>query len=169
MNRVLFIERLERFNVSPFVKKKYYGIYEQIAGAEELSAAEIKERLERISFAGYLRNGNQLMTGNAEIDESYRRGDYNLCLIPYNEQADLLGLRTVRIFRSAPDLKQIGITRVYTVSDFPYLTMETVVSQLTPAQAEKTKAFALRLKDDFVETGYLNLAQAYEYQIELLG
>ena len=169
MNKAVFIERLDRFNVTPLVKQKYYRIYEQIARAEELSAEEIRSRVAGIAFAGYIRLGNQLMTGNAEIEESYRRGDYNLCLIPYDGKTNLLGLRTVRAFRPAPELKQIGIARVYTHSDFPYLTVADVVAQLSPADAEKTKAFALRLKDDFVETGYLNLAQSYEYQIELLA
>lgn len=169
MNKAVFMERLNRFNVPESIVRKYYLIYEQGARAEELSPEEIKNRLSRIAFAGYICRGNKLLTGNSEIENSYRRGDYNLCTIPYAYDSDLLGLRTVRNFRPAPELKQIGMVSVYTFSDFPFLTLRDVVAQLSEKDAERAKAIALRLKDDFVETGYLNLAQAYEYQIEILA
>ena len=169
LNKAKFMARLDCFNVSPVVMKKYRGIYEQISRAKELSAEEIKARAENISFAGYIHKGNCLQTGNAEIEESYRRGDYKLCLIPFDCKANLLGLHVVRRFVPALELKPIGITRIYIDDDFPRLTIEDVVAQLSLKDIERAKAFALRLKDDFVETGYLNMAQAYEYQIELLG
>lgn len=169
MNKAVFMERLNRFNVSENVVRRYHLIYEQGARAEALSVEEIKARLSQISFAGYICRGNQLLTGNSDIENGYLRGNYNLCSIPYANDADLLGLRTVRNFRPAPELKQIGMVSVYTFSDFPFLTLRDVVAQLSEKDAERAKAIALRLKDDFVETGYLNLAQAYEYQIEILA
>lgn len=169
MNKAVFLDRLDRFNVPASVVKKYSMIYEQGARAEELSPEEIKNRLSQIAFAGYIYRGNRLLASNSEIENSYRRGDYNLCTIPYSHDADLLGLHTVRNFHPAPDLEQIGIVSVYTFADFPFLSLRDVVAQLSEKDAERAKAIALRLKDDFVETGYLNLAQAYEYQIELLA
>ena len=169
MNKAVFLDRLDRFNVPASVVKKYSMIYEQGARAEELSPEEIASRLSRISFAGYICLGNKLLTGNSEIENSYMRGDYKLCTIPYSHDADLLGLHTVRNFHPAPELRQTGVVSVYTFADFPFLTMREVVAQLSEKNAERAKAVALRLKDDFIETGYLNLAQAYEYQIELLA
>lgn len=163
------MERLNRFNVPESIVRKYYLIYQKGVMAEGLSPEEIKNRLSRIAFAGYIYRGNRLLTGNSEIENSYRRGDYNLCTIPYAYDADLLGLRAARKFYPAHELKQVGIVSVYTFADFPFLTLRDVVAQLSEKDAERTKAVALRLKDDFVETGYLNLAQAYEYHIELLA
>ena len=163
------MERLNRFDVPESIVRKYYLIYEQGARAEELSPEEIKNRLSQISFAGYIYRGNKLLICNSEIENSYYRGDYKLCTIPYAYDADLLGLHTVRNFHLAPELKQIGIVSIYTFSDFPFLSLRDVVAQLSEKDAARAKAIALRLKDDFVETGYLNLAQAYEYQIELLA
>lgn len=168
----MFMERLCRFSVSESVIFKYHEICEQMAKAESLPDKEIKKRVSKIAFVGYVAQGVKLVKEDSEISELIRRGNDKLCEIPVLPTTNLVNLRVIRRLLPADDLKQIGISRVYLApaeSGIPYITVEDVVAQLSPNVTKRAKAFALRLKDDFVETGYLHMAQAYEFQIELFA
>ena len=172
MNKAKFMERLTRFDVSSCVTVKYHEIYEKMARAAELDEAEVKDRAARIFFAGYIARGVQLIKSDSKIETMKCRGSDDLRRIPVLPEANLVNLHTVRRSRPLRDLKQIAIIQVYTEpaeDGTPHLTIADVVSQLSPVEAVKAKAFAFRLKDDFVETGYLHLAQAYEFQIEVFA
>lgn len=172
MNKAEFMERLDRFDVSSCVTVKYHEIYEKMARAAELDEAEVKDRAARILFAGHIARGVKMAASNGEIEMLQRCGTDDLRRIPVLPDINLVNLKTVRCSKPVGNLKQIGIAQIYTEpaeDGTPRLTIADVVAQLSSEQAMKAKAFALRLKDDFVETGYLHLAQAYEFQIELFA
>ncbi|MBQ8480987.1 MAG: hypothetical protein IJ532_00435 [Alphaproteobacteria bacterium] len=166
------MERLDRFRVPVCVTVKYNQIYEKMAQAAALGKEEIKDRAARFIFVGYVARGVQLIASDGEIEMMKRRGSDDLRSIPVLPESNLVNLKTVRRSRPVGNLKQIGITQIYVEpaeDGTPHLTIADVVAQLSPVEAARAKAFALRLKDDFVETGYLHLAQAYEFQIELFA
>jgi len=168
MNKATFMERLCRFHVSAETICKYHKIIEQMANAEQLPAKELKERVSQIFFTGYITCGVKLVTANKDINE----GDCVLRRIPVMNDANLVNLVQVRHALPVPELKTFSLKKVYTVPSedgTPHLSIRDVVSQLTEEEAKKVKAFALRLKDEFVECGYLHLVQAYEFQIELFA
>lgn len=163
------MERLNRFNVPVCVTLKYHEIYEKMSRGAALEKAEVEDRLSRIFFAGWVTRGVHLVTSDSEIKTLQDRCAADLRRIPVLPESNLVNMHIVRRFRSV-DLKHIGTTCIYVEpaeNGTPCLTMADVVSQLSPVEAAKAKAFVLRLKDDFAETGYLHLAKAYEYQIEL--
>lgn len=172
MNKAKFMERLCRFNVPTCVTAKYHEIYERMANAAELSASQIKDRVARLAFAGYIARGTQLITSDSDVEVGLNRCKLQLCKIPVLPDANLVNMHTVRHSRPANDLQQIAIVHIYVEpaeDGTPCLTIADVAAQLSQVDAARAKAFALRLKDDFVETGYLHLAQAYEFQIELFA
>lgn len=172
MNKANFMERLCRFNVPMCVTVKYHEIYERMANAAELDASQIKERVARLAFAGYIARGTQLVNSDSDVEAGLNRSKLRLCKIPVLPNTNLVNIRTVRRWQPADDLKQIAITHIYVEpaeDGTPCLTIADVAAQLSQIDTARAKAFALRLKDDFVETGYLHLAQAYEFQIELFA
>ncbi len=172
MNKAKFMERLDRFNVPVCVTVKYAQIYEKMEKAKALNSEEIKDRVAGIFFAGHIARGVKMAASNGEIEMLQRCGTDDLRRIPVLPDINLVNLKTVRCSKPVGNLKQIGIAQIYTEpaeDGTPRLTIADVVAQLSSEQAMKAKAFALRLKDDFVETGYLHLAQAYEFQIEVFA
>jgi len=172
MNKAYFMERLCRFNIPMCTTVKYHDIYERMARAAALNEAEINDRVARIAFAGYIARGTQLIASDSDIEVGLNRCNLKLCRIPVLPNTNLVNLHTIRHYRQADDLKQIAIEHIYVEpaeDGTPHLTIADVAAQLSQVDAERAKAFALRLKDDFVETGYLHLAQAYEFQIELFA
>lgn len=169
MNKTIFMERLGRFNVPVGTTLKYHEIYEKMARGAALERTEVEDRLSHISFVGWVTRGVVLLTSSSEIKTLKDRCSADLRSIPVLPETNLVNMKILRRFRSV-DLKHIGTTQVYVEPNengTPCLTMADVVSQLSADEVKKAKAFALCLKDDFAETGYLHLAKAYEYQIEL--
>jgi len=172
MNKAMFMERLDRFNVPVCVTVKYANIYEKMEMAAALNSEEIKDRVAGIYFVGHITRGVKMATSKSEIEALQRCGSDDLRRVPVLPDINLVNLKTVRCSQPAGNLKQIGIAQVYVEpaeDGTPKLTIADVVAQLSSEQIMKAKAFALCLKDDFVETGYLHLAKVYEFQIELFA
>ena len=105
MNRVAFIERLCRFRVSADKVTMYHKIIEQMDQAEQLPSEELRERVSRIFFAGYITCGVKLVTANKDINE----GNCVLRRIPVMSDVNLVNMCQVRRARPVPELKTLAL------------------------------------------------------------
>lgn len=168
MNKAMFMDRLDRFNVSASTIVNYHVIYDKMTRGAGISKDELKERVSHVFFAGYVRGG-RLVTNAEKIVDFQFLCPAELCRIPVAQNVNLVNMHAVR--RSYPvNLKSFGVAHIYVEpleDGTPCLTIADVVSQFSLTEVAKVKAFALLLKEDFAETGYLHLAKAYEFPVEL--
>ena len=165
MEKRVFEHRLNRFAVSEEMKEKYLQVFDQMVAAQNISDAEVQNRIRRIKFAGYVTATGRLLYCQKEID----RCKAQFRLIDVDDTKNLLSGMNALVTRPADHLQRIGKFRVYVQGDIftPQLYLRDILAQIPAERLNGVTAISLKLDDMFPAYGYNILADAYEYRIGL--
>lgn len=159
--------RLEMFPwLEDELKEKYYVVQKEIEAAQNMPSQEIERRGARISFVAPVCDGAVLL----DLDAKKKHGE--LYSIPTPLDANLLevaGDEAEPLIGDWAVVKKLHIYVPADKEDMPHITRADVVARIPQEYLPYVRGFSFSVHKNFFEENFNIMADAYEYDITLLG